>query len=79
MKKQKENSHEGITWSEMGKQNAQAEKVYWMASVKSTELNVKKCLIILFTALKCQQVFNNNVHINWKDLTVTISNSQFSL
>jgi len=28
MKKQKENSHEGITWSEMGKQNAQAEKVY---------------------------------------------------
>ena len=27
MKKQKENSHEGITWSEMGKQNAQAEKV----------------------------------------------------
>ena len=29
MKKQKENSHEGITWSEMGKQNVQAEKVYW--------------------------------------------------
>ena len=29
MKKQKENSHEGITWSEMGKQNIQAEKVYW--------------------------------------------------
>ena len=27
--KQKENSHEGITWSEMGKQNVQAEKVYW--------------------------------------------------
>ena len=27
MKKQKENSHEGITWSEMGKQNVQAEKV----------------------------------------------------
>ena len=27
-KKQKENSHEGITWSEMGKQNVQAEKVY---------------------------------------------------
>ena len=26
--KQKENSHEGITWSEMGKQNVQAEKVY---------------------------------------------------
>ena len=29
MKKQKENSYEGITWSEMGKQNVQAEKVYW--------------------------------------------------
>ena len=28
MKKQKENSHERITWSEMGKQNVQAEKVY---------------------------------------------------
>ena len=28
MKKQKENSHEGIAWSEMGKQNVQAEKVY---------------------------------------------------
>ena len=24
----KENSHEGITWSEMGKQNVQAEKIY---------------------------------------------------
>ena len=28
MKKQKENSHEAITRSEMGKQNVQAEKVY---------------------------------------------------
>ena len=28
---QKENSHEGITWSEMGKQNLQAEKVYYPA------------------------------------------------
>ena len=27
--KTKENSHEGITWSEMGKQNVQAEKVYY--------------------------------------------------
>ena len=33
MKKQKENSHEGITWSEMGKQNVQAEKVYSFASL----------------------------------------------
>ena len=29
MKKQKENSHEGITCSEMGKQNVQAKEVYW--------------------------------------------------
>ena len=29
MKKQEENSHEGIKWSEMGKQNVQAEKVYY--------------------------------------------------
>ena len=28
MKKQKENSHEGITWSEMEKQNVQAKEVY---------------------------------------------------
>ena len=27
-KKQKANSHEGITWSEMGKQNIQAKEVY---------------------------------------------------
>ena len=30
MKKQKPNSHEGITWFEMGKQNIQAEEVYWL-------------------------------------------------
>ena len=28
IKKQKENSHEGITWSKIGKQNVQAKKVY---------------------------------------------------
>ena len=28
-KKQKENSHEGITWSEMKKQNVQVKKVYF--------------------------------------------------
>ena len=33
MKKQKENSHEGITWSEMGKQNVQAEKVYYTKTI----------------------------------------------
>ena len=35
MKKQKENSHEGITWSEMGKQNVQAEKVYYVVFILS--------------------------------------------
>ena len=34
MKKQKENSHEGITWSEMGKQNVQAEKVYCLVLIR---------------------------------------------
>ena len=29
-KKQKENSHESITWSEIGKQNVQAKEVYWL-------------------------------------------------
>ena len=29
MKKQKEYFHEGITWSEMGKQNEQAKEVYF--------------------------------------------------
>jgi len=36
MKKQKENSHEGITWSEMGKQNVQAEKVYYSGMTRTT-------------------------------------------
>ena len=34
MKKQKQNSHEGITWSKMGKQNVQAEKVYCVEKMK---------------------------------------------
>ena len=40
MKKQKENSHEGITWSEMGKQNVQAEKVYCMLTLSLKPANV---------------------------------------
>ena len=31
--RQKENYHEGITWSEIGKQNAQPKKVYCKALV----------------------------------------------
>ena len=42
MKKQKENSHEGITWSEMGKQNVQAEKVYWNRRSNSFHAKVKQ-------------------------------------
>ena len=42
MKKQKENSHEGITWSEMGKQNVQAKEVYFDgSSVKLANQNLK--------------------------------------
>ena len=37
--KQKENSHEGITWSEMGKQNVQAEKVYYYATWSKNDNN----------------------------------------
>ena len=46
MKKQKENSREGITWSEMEKQNVQAEKVY-LNKVEGLFLKsqlVEKCL-----------------------------------
>ena len=32
--KQKENSHENITWSETGKQNAQAKKVHYLGIVR---------------------------------------------
>ena len=42
MKKQKENSHEGITWSEMWKQNVQGKKVYWTRNVSA--LSIVKCL-----------------------------------
>ena len=42
MKKQKENSHEGITWSEMGKQNVQAEKVYSTFAFFSSEQSVQQ-------------------------------------
>ena len=33
MKKQKANSHEGITWSEMGKQNIQVKEVYFWQGI----------------------------------------------
>ena len=39
MKKQKENSHEGITWSEMGKQNVQAKEVYYSCHLKAEWLH----------------------------------------
>ena len=38
-KQQKENSHEGITWSEMGKQNVQAEKVYYPEQAETKTLH----------------------------------------
>ena len=49
MKKQKENSREGITWSEMGKQNVQAEKVYWNFKLKTeNERLIRDVDILLF-------------------------------
>ena len=49
MKKQKENSHEGITWSEMGKQNVQAEKVYYETAVISSNLRISGLNITWYT------------------------------
>ena len=39
MKKQKENSHEDITWTEMGQQNVQAKKVHCKRPYRS-EANI---------------------------------------
>ena len=39
--KQKANSHEGITWSETGKQNTQAKEVYCQAHVLFQDMNFK--------------------------------------
>ena len=46
MKKQKENSREGITWSEMGKQNVQAEKVYCCRFESYLSSSERKALIL---------------------------------
>ena len=64
MKKQKENSREGITWSEMGKQNVQAEKVYYhvsekLISIKGTGVNLpwrREFLLIQKIALAAKEV-----------------------
>ena len=48
MKKQKENSREGITWSEMGKQNVQAEKVY---CYPRAEKGTRACASTVFSNL----------------------------
>ena len=45
MKKQKENFHEGITWSEMGKQNVQAEKVYSQKRLNFQINKQKQCIL----------------------------------
>ena len=60
MKKQKENSLENITWSEMGKQNVQAKKVYKTAcSFLETDDCViyleRKCIIIVLSSHYEQQ------------------------
>ena len=53
MKKQKKNSHEGITWSEMGKQNVQAEKVY---SIPKSTAYENKWAWVIFRQQKVRSV-----------------------
>ena len=53
MKKQKENSREGITWSEVGKQNVQAEKVYCLNCVHNCDDHT---LLVLCVVRKLFQV-----------------------
>ena len=58
--KQKENSHEGITWSEMGKQNVQAKKGYSKQYKDvSQELNAaaKACPLFAFIIWRDSQWF----------------------
>ena len=77
MKKQKENSHEGITWSEMGKQNVQAEKVYNTIVPTNSENRVcrshEKLFIItgvnfllLFLRISLNACFPTFVYVNKK-------------
>ena len=47
---QKANSHEGITWSEMGKQNIQAKEVY--SIISSPGNKVMKIPLILFVSIR---------------------------
>ena len=49
MKTQKENSLGNITWSEMGKQNMQAKKVYFL----STKVSFIPVSIFMYNACKC--------------------------
>ena len=63
MKKQKKNSHEGITWSEMGKQNVQAEKVYWSSLIRFLPACAsKRCLPIAeYCVQQCWQCVSEDV------------------
>ena len=59
MKKQKENSREGITWSEMGKQNVQAEKVYCFRSLKCAGFHDQPPS----TNYASAKIFNELIHV----------------
>ena len=52
LKKQKENSREGITWSEMGKQNVQAKKVYCTGLPLDDENGMSHLQTLLHVSLK---------------------------
>ena len=54
LKKQKENSHEGITWSEMAKQNVQAKKVYCRHAGR-----FRATLECCFQMMECRGLFPN--------------------
>ena len=64
MKKQKENSHEGITWSEMGKQNVQAEKVYFTGSNLNIDKAMKRKLIQVTNSHELDQLINNTAFLS---------------
>ena len=80
MKKQKENSHEGITWSEMGKQNVQAEKVYYLCNKficrgDVSERNTRNSQLLnipLFKTTTGQRSFSYRVVDIWNNLPTDI-------
>ena len=84
MKKQKENSHEGITWSEMGKQNVQAEKVYWARNDQWSRCHWLVCLLAWLLVLSSRTscflslvdgnawAWNHLAHVRWRTIGLRV-------